>query len=141
AGNFNTASPTANFAVDTQAASETVSIDDVANIGATAAKADDTINISEHGLVTFTFSEQMDTSKTVLSASDVTLAHGTLGALSASTDGLSATAVLTAEASFAGTASVTLNAGALKDLAGNFNTASPTANFAVDTQAPSETVS
>jgi hypothetical protein len=42
-------------------------------------KADNTINISEHGVVTFTFSEAMDTSKTVLAAGDVTLVNGKSG--------------------------------------------------------------
>ncbi|MFM9101363.1 MAG: Ig-like domain-containing protein, partial [Cyanobium sp.] len=85
----------------------------------------------ETALITFSFSRDPGTS---FSADDITLAGGTLSALSGS--GLTRTAIFTPSANSSGTASITVAAGTYSDAAGNLGGAGATPAISFDTLAP-----
>ena len=94
------------------------------------------LKAGETATITFTFSEDPGASFTWDGAAgDVTVSGGSLGAISGS--GLVRTAVFTPSASTgAGSAAISVGAGAFADLAGNLSAASNTAAFDYDTLAP-----
>ncbi len=90
------------------------------------------LRIGETATITFTFSEDPGASFT---GADVTVAGGTLGALSGT--GLTRTATFTpAAATNGGTASITVAGGAYSDAAGNIAGAAGTPALSFDTLAP-----
>jgi large repetitive protein len=120
AGNVSTASSPLDVIIDTAAPTVTITSD------VSALKAGETSTI------TFTFSEDPGTT---FSSGDVTLAGGTLGAISGT--GLTRNAVFTPDANVnSGTASITVAHGTYTDAAGNDGGAAATPSLTFDTLAP-----
>ncbi|WP_275545430.1 Ig-like domain-containing protein [Pseudomonas sp. Marseille-Q0931] len=100
--------------------------------------ADATLAAGETSTVTITFSEAV----TGLTEDDLTVANGTLSALSSSDGGITWTTTLTPTANIsAPTNLITLDKSGVSDLAGNAGTGIATSNnYAVDTARPSATI-
>ncbi|WP_440094597.1 Ig-like domain-containing protein [Pseudomonas syringae] len=124
AGSGTTASN--NYAIDTQRPTATIVI------------ADSLLAIGETSQVTITFSEAVSG----FSNADLTVANGTLSAVSSSDGGITWTATLTPTANAAGTNNgVTLDNSGVTDLAGNAGTGTTRSNsYAVDQSRPTASI-
>ncbi len=121
AGNSGVAGSSANYTVDTK--TPTVSI----------AMADTALKAGESSLVTFTFSEAVSG----FSKDDVVVENGSLGAVSSS-DGITWTATFTPSTDTEDASnSLAVTGGSYTDAAGNSGVAGSSANYTVDTLAPS----
>ncbi|MGE1177070.1 Ig-like domain-containing protein [Pseudomonas sp. BW7P1] len=116
----------ANYTIDT--ARPTVSI----------AMSDTALKIGDTSLVTFTFSEAV----TGFTNADLTIANGTLSAVSSSDGGITWTATFTPTASITDTTNViTLDNTGIADLAGNAGSGTTdSANYVIDTVRPTATI-
>ncbi|MCW0002197.1 Ig-like domain-containing protein [Pararhizobium sp. YC-54] len=115
-----------NYAIDTQRPTATIAVTDTA------------LRIGETSLVTITFSEAVSG----FTNADLTIANGTLTAVSSSDGGITWTATLTPGASINDTTNlITLNNTGVTDLAGNTGTGTTDSNnYAIDTMRPTATV-
>ncbi|MEE4922945.1 Ig-like domain-containing protein, partial [Pseudomonas alliivorans] len=115
-----------NYAIDTQRPTATVVV------------ADNALSIGETSLVTITFSEAV----TGFTNADLTVANGTLSAVSSSDGGITWTATLTPTAGVTSPSnSVTLSNTGVTDLAGNTGSGlSVSNNYAIDSVRPTATV-
>ncbi|MEE5168273.1 Ig-like domain-containing protein [Pseudomonas alliivorans] len=111
-----------NYAIDTQRPTATVVV------------ADNALSIGETSLVTITFSEAV----TGFTNADLTVANGTLSAVSSSDGGITWTATLTPTNNITSTTNlITLNNTGVTDAAGNTGTGSTSSNnYAIDTVRP-----
>src|SRR5450830_719531 len=128
AGNAGTGTTdSSNYAIDTQRPTATIVV------------ANSALNIGQTSLVTFTFSEAV----TGFSNADLTIANGTLSAVSSSDGGITWTAAFTTTSNITHTGNViSLNNTTYTDLAGNAGTGSTDSNsYAIDTQRPTATIS
>ncbi|MGI4839509.1 MAG: Ig-like domain-containing protein [Janthinobacterium lividum] len=127
AGNVGTGtSSSGNYVIDTIAPTATIVV------------ADPSLNIGETSLVTITFSEAV----TGFSNADLTVANGTLTAVSSSDGGITWTATLTPTANLAdATNLISLDNSGVQNASGNpgFGT-SDSNNYAIDTQRPTATI-
>ncbi|MES2536293.1 MAG: Ig-like domain-containing protein [Pseudomonadota bacterium] len=126
AGNTTMAADTANATIDSTSATSSITV------------ADSLLQADETSLVTITFSEAV----IGFTSSDLTVANGTLGAVSSADGGITWTATLTPTAGTADTSNIiTLNNADVQDLAGNtgFITTSSN-NYAVDTARPTASI-
>ncbi|WP_242485740.1 Ig-like domain-containing protein [Pseudomonas sp. TH41] len=105
---------------------------------ATIVVADNALKIGETSLVTITFSEAVSG----FTNADLTIANGTLTAVSSSDGGITWTATFTPSASTTdATNLITLDNTGVADLSGNAGTGSTDSNnFAIDTQRPTATI-
>ncbi|MDR6783846.1 gliding motility-associated-like protein [Pedobacter africanus] len=105
---------------------------------ATIVLADNALSIGETSLVTFTFSEAV----IGFTNDDLTIANGTLTAVSSSDGGITWTATLTPTAGIADASNlITLNNAGVSDLAGNAGTGTTnSANYTINTLRPTATV-
>ena len=101
---------------------------------ATIVVADTALKIGETSLVTITFSEAV----TGFTNADLTIANGTLTAVSSSDGGITWTATFTPSASINDTTNlITLDNTGVSDLAGNAGSGTTDSNnYAIDTRAP-----
>ncbi|UOK63706.1 Ig-like domain-containing protein [Paenibacillus sp. OVF10] len=100
--------------------------------------ADAALTVGKTSEVTFTFSEAV----TGFTSDDLTVANGTLGAVSSSDGGISWTAILTPTVGITnGTNNITLNNTGINDVAGNAGTGTTDSNnYAVYTAQPTATI-
>ncbi len=105
---------------------------------ATIVVADNNLRIGETSLVTITFSEAV----TGFTNADLTIANGTLSAVSSSDGGITWTATFTPSASITDiTNLITLDNTGIADLAGNAGSGTTDSNnYAIDTQRPTATI-
>ncbi|OPA94822.1 glycosyl hydrolase [Pseudomonas fluorescens] len=105
---------------------------------ATIVLADTSLRIGETSLVTITFSEAVSG----LTNADLTIANGTLTAVSSSDGGITWTATFTPSASITDTTNlITLDNTGIADLAGNAGSGTTDSNnYAIDTQRPTATI-
>jgi len=105
---------------------------------ATIVVADNALKIGETSLVTITFSEAV----TGFTNADLTIANGTLSAVSSSDGGITWTATFTPSASVTDTTNlITLDNTGIADLAGNAGSGTTDSNnYAIDTQRPTATI-
>jgi hypothetical protein len=104
---------------------------------ATIVVADNGLRIGETSLVTITFSEAV----TGFTNADLTIANGTLSAVSSSDGGITWTATFTPTASITDTTNlITLDNTGVADLAGNAGSGTDSNNYAIDTQRPTATI-
>ncbi|NAT30911.1 flagellar hook-length control protein FliK, partial [Pseudomonas syringae pv. actinidiae] len=115
-----------NFTIDTVRPSATVVV------------ADSALSAGETSLVTITFSEAV----TGFTNADLTVANGTLSAVSSSDGGVTWTATLTPTANVTDTTNlITLDASGVANASGNAGTGIISSNnYAVDTQRPTATI-
>ncbi len=115
-----------NYAIDTQRPTATIVV------------ADNALKIGETSLVTITFSEAV----TGFTNADLTIANGTLSAVSSSDGGITWTATFTPSASITdATNLITLDNTGVADLAGNAGSGtSDSNNYAIDTARPTATI-
>ncbi|WP_229458995.1 Ig-like domain-containing protein, partial [Massilia glaciei] len=101
---------------------------------ATIVVADSALTVGETTLVTITFNEAV----TGFANDDLTVANGTLGALSSADGGVTWTATFTPTAGIADTSNlITLNKAGLSDAAGNLGSGSASSNnYTIDTARP-----
>ncbi len=123
AGNTGSAGTTPTIAIDTLAPTVTIT----SNVAA--------VKIGETATITFTFSEDPGAS---FVAGDITTTGGTLGAISGA--GLTRTATFTPTANTTANASITVGAASYTDAAGNTGSAGTTPTLAIDTLAPTVTI-
>ncbi|NVZ52365.1 DUF4347 domain-containing protein [Pseudomonas sp. B6002] len=111
---------------------------DTARPTATIVVADNALKIGETSLVTITFSEAV----TGFTNADLTIANGTLTAVSSSDGGITWTATLTPTASITdATNLITLNNTGIADLNGNAGSGTTDSNnYAIDTVRPTATI-
>jgi len=127
AGNAGSGTTTSNnYTIDTQRPTATIIV------------ADNSLKIGETSLVTITFSEAI----TGFTNGDLTIANGTLSAVSSSDGGITWTATFTPSASTSdATNLITLDNTGIVDLAGNAGSGSTDSNnYAIDTQRPTATI-
>ncbi|WP_170116023.1 Ig-like domain-containing protein [Brenneria roseae] len=105
---------------------------------ATIVVADTALKAGETSLVTITFSEAVSD----FTNADLTVANGTLSAVSSSDGGITWTAVFTPAANVTNTASlITLNNSGVTDVAGNTGTGTTDSNpYSIDTERPTATI-
>ncbi|TVT79298.1 Ig-like domain-containing protein, partial [Pseudomonas sp. H3(2019)] len=115
-----------NYAIDTQRPTATIVVTDTA------------LGIGQTSLVTITFSEAV----TGFTNADLTIANGTLTAVSSSDGGITWTATFTPSASITDTTNlITLDNTGVADLSGNAGAGSTDSNnFSIDTQRPTATI-
>ncbi|WP_123581418.1 Ig-like domain-containing protein [Pseudomonas brassicacearum] len=115
-----------NYAIDTQRPTATIVVTDTA------------LGIGQTSLVTITFSEAV----TGFTNADLTIANGTLTAVSSSDGGITCTATFTPSASITDTTNlITLDNTGVVDLSGNTGAGSTDSNnFSIDTQRPTATI-
>ncbi|CRI59231.1 Ig-like domain-containing protein [Pseudomonas sp. CCOS 191] len=115
-----------NYAIDTQRPTATIVV------------ADSSLAIGETSLVTITFSEAV----TGFSSADLTVANGTLSAVSSADGGITWTATLTPTAGITDTSNlITLDNSGVTDTAGNAGSGSTDSNnYAIDSQRPTATI-
>ncbi|MDH1632841.1 Ig-like domain-containing protein [Pseudomonas mosselii] len=115
-----------NYAIDTQRPTATIVV------------ADSNLAIGQTSLVTITFSEAVSG----FTNADLTIANGTLSAVSSSDGGVTWTATLTPAAGITDTSNlITLDNTGVTDIAGNAGTGSTDSNnYAVDSQRPTATI-
>ncbi|MGY2441808.1 Ig-like domain-containing protein [Pseudomonas sp. SDO52101_S400] len=115
-----------NYAIDTQRPTATIVV------------ADNNLKIGETSLVTITFSEAV----TGFTNADLTIANGTLSAVSSSDGGITWTATFTPSANITdATNLITLDNTGVADLAGNAGSGTvDSGNYAIDTQRPTATI-
>ncbi|MES2756238.1 MAG: Ig-like domain-containing protein [Pseudomonadota bacterium] len=111
---------------------------DTVRPAATVVLADSALKIGETSLVTIAFTEAVSG----FTNADLTMANGTLGAVSSSDGGVTWTATFTPGASITDTSNlITLDNTGVSDLAGNAGTGSTDSNnYAIDTVRPSATI-
>ena len=111
---------------------------DTARPTATIVVADSALKIGETSLVTFTFSEAV----TGFTNADLTIANGTLSAVSSNDGGITWTGTFTPSASLTDTTNlITLDNTGIADLAGNAGTGTTDSNnYAIDTVRPTATI-
>ncbi len=127
AGNLNVGGTDSNnYALDTERPTATIVL------------ADSNLSVGETSLVTITFSEAM----TGFTNADLSVANGTLSAVSSSDGGLTWTATFTPTLGVRDTSNlIVLNNTGVSDAAGNTGTGTTnSANYAVDTQVPTATI-
>ncbi|WNZ78698.1 Ig-like domain-containing protein [Pseudomonas sp. P105] len=127
AGNVNVgATDSNNYALDTERPSATIVL------------ADSSLSVGETSLVTITFSEAV----TGFTNADLSVANGTLSAVSSSDGGLTWTAVFTPTLGVRDTSNlIILDNTGVSDAAGNSGTGTTnSANYAIDTQVPTATI-
>ena len=127
AGNTNSSTTDSNnYAIDTQRPTATIVV------------ADTALNVGETSLVTITFSEAVSG----FDNSDLSVANGTLSAVSSSDGGITWTAIFTPAASTRdATNLITLDNTGVSDAAGNTGTGTTdSGNYAIDTQVPTATI-
>ncbi|MDT8318279.1 MAG: Ig-like domain-containing protein, partial [bacterium] len=128
AGNTNTGTTDSNnYAIDTLRPTATIVV------------ADNALAAGETSLVTITFSEAV----TSFDNTDLSVANGTLSAVSSADGGITWTATLTPTADLEDTTNIiTLADASITDLAGNTNTGTTDSNnYAIDTLRPTATIS
>ncbi|OUM07540.1 glycosyl hydrolase [Pseudomonas syringae] len=105
---------------------------------ATVVVADSTLSAGETSLVTITFSEAVSG----FTNADLTIANGTLSAVSSSDGGITWTATLTPTANVTDTTNlITLNASGVANASGNAGTGTISSNnYAIDTQRPTASI-
>jgi hypothetical protein len=105
---------------------------------ATVVVADNALRIGETSLVTITFSEAV----TGFTNADLTIANGTLGAVSSSDGGITWTATFTPSASINDTTNlITLDNTGITDVSGNAGSGTTDSNnYAIDTVRPTATI-
>ncbi|HIH0176811.1 TPA: Ig-like domain-containing protein, partial [Staphylococcus aureus] len=105
---------------------------------ATIVVADNALKLGETSLVTITFSEAV----TGFTNADLTIANGTLTAVSSSNGGITWTATFTPTSNITDTTNlITLDNTGVSDAAGNTGTGTTDSNnYAVDTQRPTATI-
>ncbi|QVM93924.1 DUF4347 domain-containing protein [Pseudomonas entomophila] len=115
-----------NYAIDTQRPTATIVV------------ADSNLAIGQTSLVTITFSEAVSG----FTNADLTIANGTLSAVSSSDGGITWTATLTPAAGITDTSNlITLDNSGVTDIAGNAGTGTTDSNnYAVDSQRPTATI-
>ncbi|WP_244905632.1 Ig-like domain-containing protein [Pseudomonas moraviensis] len=115
-----------NYAIDTARPTVTIVMSDTA------------LKIGDTSLVTFTFSEAV----TGFTNADLTIANGTLSAVSSSDGGITWTGTFTPTASITDTTNlITLDNTGIADLAGNAGSGTTdSANYVIDTQRPTATI-
>jgi hypothetical protein len=115
-----------NYAIDTQRPSATIVV------------ADTALSVGETSLVTITFSEAVSG----FDNSDLSVANGTLSAVSSSDGGITWTATFTPALGISDTSNViTLNNTGINDAAGNTGTGTTSSNnYQVDTNVPTATI-
>ncbi|PYC20265.1 pyrrolo-quinoline quinone [Pseudomonas mosselii] len=115
-----------NYAIDTQRPTATIVV------------ADSNLAVGQTSLVTITFSEAVSG----FTNADLTIANGTLSAVSSSDGGLTWTATLTPAAGITDTSNlITLDNTGVTDIAGNAGTGTTDSNnYAVDSQRPTATI-
>jgi hypothetical protein len=115
-----------NYAIDTQRPTATVVV------------ADTALRVGETSLVTITFSEAV----TGFTNADLTIANGTLSAVSSSDGGITWTATFTPSASVSDTSNlITLDNTGVSDAAGNAGSGTTDSNnYAIDTVRPTATI-
>ncbi|OPB15212.1 glycosyl hydrolase, partial [Pseudomonas fluorescens] len=126
-GNANVGSTDSNnYALDTQRPTATIVL------------ADSSLSVGETSLVTITFSEAV----TGFSNDDLSVANGTLSAVSSSDGGLTWTAVFTPTLGVRDTTNlIVLDNAGVSDAAGNSGTGTTnSANYSIDTQVPTATI-
>ena len=121
AGNAGSGLSSANYTIDTHA--PTVS---------SVTMSDTALKIGDTSTVTITFSEAV----TGFDNSDVTVANGTLSTLSSADGGVTWTATFTPTANIEDTTNVVTVAATYTDLAGNAGSGLSSANYTIDTHAP-----
>ncbi|WP_085722050.1 Ig-like domain-containing protein [Pseudomonas sp. R4(2017)] len=111
---------------------------DTARPTATIVVADNALNVGQTSLVTITFSEAV----TGFTNADLTIANGTLSAVSSSDGGITWTATFTPTANITDATNViTLDNTGVTDAAGNTGSGTTDSNnYAVDTQRPTATI-
>ncbi|WP_420235187.1 Ig-like domain-containing protein [Pseudomonas sp. ABY48] len=127
AGNLNVGGTDSNnYALDTERPTATIVL------------ADSNLSVGETSLVTITFSEAV----TGLTNADLSVANGTLSAVSSSDGGLTWTATFTPTLGVRdATNLITLDNTGVNDVAGNTGTGTTnSANYAIDTQVPTATI-
>ncbi|MFL6658740.1 MAG: Ig-like domain-containing protein, partial [Massilia sp.] len=127
AGNVGTGTTDSNnYAIDTVRPTASIVVGDTA------------LAAGETSLVTFTFSEAV----TSFTNADLTVANGTLSAVSSSDGGITWTATLTPTAAITDTTNlITLDNTGVQDVAGNAGTGSTSSNnYAIDTARPNATI-
>ncbi|MBU2393785.1 MAG: tandem-95 repeat protein [Gammaproteobacteria bacterium] len=127
AGNAGTGTTNSNnYAIDTVRPTATIVV------------ADTALRVGETSLVTFTFSEAV----TGFTNADLTIANGTLSAVSSADGGITWTATLTPTASVADSSNlITLDNTGVADAAGNAGTGTTNSNnYAIDTAHPTATI-
>ena len=127
AGNTGTGTTNSNnYAIDTQRPTATVVVADAA------------LSVGETSLVTITFSEAV----TGFTNADLTIANGTLSAVSSSDGGITWTATFTPSASVSDTSNlITLDNTGVSDAAGNAGSGTTDSNnYAIDTVRPTATI-
>ncbi len=104
----------------------------------TVVVADTALAAGETSLVTFTFSEAV----TGFDNTDISVANGTLTAVSSSDGGKTWTATLTPTANLTSTTNqISLNRAGVQDLSGNAGSGTATSNnYAIDTSRPTATI-
>src|SRR6202007_276138 len=115
-----------NYSIDTQRPTATIVI------------ADTALGVGQTSLVTITFSEAV----TGFTNADLTIANGTLSAVSSSDGGITWTATFTPTSNITDATNViTLDNTGISDLAGNAGSGSTDSNnYAIDTQRPTATI-
>ncbi|WP_085684336.1 MULTISPECIES: Ig-like domain-containing protein [unclassified Pseudomonas] len=115
-----------NYAIDTQRPTATIVV------------ADTALGVGQTSLVTITFSEAV----TGFTNADLTIANGTLSAVSSSDGGITWTAIFTPAAGITDTTNlITLDNTGITDLAGNAGSGTTDSNnYAVDSQRPTATI-
>ena len=124
AGNTGTTATSGNYAVDTKAPTATITL------------SDNALKIGETSTVTVTFSEAV----TGFDASDLTVVNGTLGAMTSTDGGINATGTFTPSTNVEDTTNIVSLASTYTDAAGNTGTTATSGNYAVDTKAPTATI-
>ena len=111
---------------------------DTARPTATIVVADSALKIGETSLVTFTFSEAV----TGFTNADLTIANGTLSAVTSNDGGITWTGTFTPSASITDTTNlITLNNTGIADLAGNAGSGTTDSNnYTIDTARPTATI-
>ncbi|PUE22799.1 hypothetical protein B9Z39_16885, partial [Limnohabitans sp. JirII-29] len=125
AGNSGSIASSANYSVDTLAPTATISLSDSA------------LQIGETSVVTIVFSEAV----TGFNNSDVTVQNGSLSTLSSADGGVTWTGTFTPTANLESTSNVVTLASSYTDVAGNSGSNAISANYAIDTLAPTASIS
>ena len=113
-----------------------VAIDTKAPTTASVTMSDSALKIGDTSTVTITFSEAV----AVFDNSDVTVENGTLSTLTSADSGVTWTGTFTPTANIEDTSNVVTVAATFTDVAGNAGTGATSANYAVDTKAPTDIV-
>ncbi|MDU9414091.1 Ig-like domain-containing protein [Pseudomonas sp. zfem005] len=119
-------------------ANKALVVDGVRPAATSITLSDTNLRIGETATVTITFAEAV----TGLDAGDLTVAGGTIGALSSADGGITWTTTFTPTSNLtSGTNVITLNNTGVMDLAGNIGSGSTdSGNYAIDTQRPTATI-